>query len=74
MQIGDRIYQVMSNADMSTLKFSQTIHCGRTALDMWLSNSRIPPVHALVNICTEFEVSADWLMLGIGDMYRKKKR
>lgn len=48
--------------DLSTSAFARKLGMGQKTVDFYLRAERKPSVEFVLNICTKFNVSADWLL------------
>jgi len=60
----DRVEEVKK--DLNTSAFARVLGMGQKTVDFYLKGERKPSVEFVVNICSKFGVSADWL-LGLPD-------
>lgn len=62
--LGMRIEKVQMDSGLGIAAFSRSINCSHTALSMYKMDSRLPPLHTIMNICKVYNVDANWLLFG----------
>lgn len=68
--IGDRLYEIRAERDLSYREISRMIGTTNTVWRRWEVGETIPSAKVIIAICETFNVSADWL-LGLSE--RRKK-
>ena len=63
--IGDRIRKVRINAGMSQRKFARSVYVTRNTVYRWEKGKSVPYAHDVQHIAERFNVSCDYLILGI---------
>ena len=67
----DRIKQVMDYSQLSTTTFADTIGISRSGLTHLLTGRNQPSLDVARKILAKFpEISTEWLIMGMGDMFR----
>ena len=62
--------RLMSETDIRTrVAFAQRVGATYVAINRWENGTGVPTIDNIVNICTEFGVSPDYILLGKGDIY-----
>lgn len=68
----DRIKQVLDYSQLSTTAFADTIGISRSGLTHLLTGRNQPSLDVARKILAQFpEISTEWLIMGMGDMFRK---
>ena len=60
----NNVRKIMNNNSLSLIAFAEKIGFTQPSVSKWLSGSIKPSVDAVMSICNEFDVSADWLLFG----------
>jgi hypothetical protein len=61
---------MMSNRAVRTRKaWGERIHTDPSRINSWENMNGHPTVENLVDMCKEFSISPDWLLLGKGEMF-----
>ena len=69
--IKDRIQQIMTAKQLSPARFADTVGIQRPLVSHILSERNKPGTEVITKIATAFpSINAEWLLLGIGDMYK----
>lgn len=58
------IRKLMKQNELSLIKFAEKIGFTQPSVSKWLCGKIKPSVDAVMAICNEFDVSADWLLFG----------
>lgn len=53
----------------SRASFAQRIHTQPASISRWENETGFPTIENIADICTEFAISPDWLMMGRGQMF-----
>lgn len=62
----ERVKELRTDLGLSQPEFSERLGVGAGAVSLWERGCTIPALGTLMRICTEYDVSADWL-LGLVD-------
>ena len=57
-----RLLKIIEENDMTYGEFAKRIGASITSVKRWVGERTIPT-------CTEFNISEEWLILGVGDMH-----
>lgn len=66
MTIGKRIAQIRARTGLSQTDFAPRIDVSSSALKNYERGASDPPSRLLVKLCNDYDVGADWLLLGNG--------
>lgn len=70
-EVNDRILKLINSKKMTSQKFASMLNVQSSNISHITSKRNKPSFDLLFNILSVFpEVSSDWLLMGIGDMYR----
>ena len=62
--LGMRIEKVQLDNGLKNVAFAKSVNCNHAAMSMYKMDSRIPPLHTIMNICKVYNVDANWLLFG----------
>ena len=62
MTVGDRIREI--RGDMSQREFAEKLGISQSSISGYEKNTRLPDYDIIRKICSEFTVSADWIIIG----------
>ena len=68
-QIGDRIYFLRKQLNLSQRAFGEKIGIKKASMSSIEKNKSNPSTQTIKLICIEFNVSYDWLLDGVGDIF-----
>lgn len=68
-QIGDRIYFLRKRLNLSQRAFGEKIGIKKASMSSIEKNKSNPSTQTIKLICIEFNVSYDWLLDGVGDIF-----
>ena len=63
-EVTRRIKEVYKKSKLSQKEFAKRIGVTEATAGYYLERGCAPSVHIIASICEEFDVSADWLLLG----------
>ena len=66
MSIGKRIKDLRLERNLSQTEFAIRIGTTQDSISLWENDKRLPDTIYIINICNEFNISADYL-LGVGE-------
>jgi transcriptional regulator with XRE-family HTH domain len=66
MSLGKRIAQIRARTGLSQTDFAPRMDVSTSALKNYERGASDPPARLLVELCTTYDVRADWLLLGSG--------
>lgn len=66
MTIGDRIKELQKENGITQVQFAERLNIAQSTVSGWETNLFEPTANAIVDICREFMISADYL-LGLED-------
>jgi transcriptional regulator with XRE-family HTH domain len=66
MSLGNRIAKIRKRTGKNQVEFAQQLGVSQSAFKNYERSASDPPVSLLVHLCKEFDVGADWLILGRG--------
>ncbi len=69
MSIGQRFFEVRRKAGATQHDFAAKLGVSQSALVTYESGLRDPPACAIVEICRQFAVRPEWVLLGTGVPY-----
>ena len=73
--IKDRIQQIMDAEQLSPTRFADTIGVQRPQISHIISERNKPGTEVIAKILTTYpSISAEWLFLGIGTMYKNERK
>jgi transcriptional regulator with XRE-family HTH domain len=73
--IKDRIQKIMDAEQLSAAKFADTVGVQRSLVSHILNERNKPGTDIIIKILKTFpRLSADWLFLGVGAMYKNEKQ
>lgn len=72
--IGKRIALVRKRLGLNQINFSKSFGISQSAFKNYERGVADPPAKLIVSICLEHEVSADWLLLGVGYMDASERK
>ena len=67
--INSRILEIIKENHMTKQEFADAINISITTLYQWSLEKARVSLNIVVKICETFNVSADWLIFGEGDMH-----
>ena len=67
--IGERIRLVRKHNRLTQLEFGKHLDCSKSSIINYERNNRSPDTIFLVKLLKAFNVNANWLLLGIGNMF-----
>ncbi|MDD3594825.1 helix-turn-helix domain-containing protein [Sulfuricurvum sp.] len=67
--IGKRVSLIRSKLNMSQYDLSESIGVSQKTISQWEVDKSDPSADALQKICSSLSISANWLLLGKGDMF-----
>lgn len=70
MNVSDRLRMVLDALGLKITQAADLTGIPYRSWQNWLSGTREPGALALTAICTQLNVSADWLLTGAGEMRR----
>ncbi len=71
--INERIAKLVEKyADGNKTRFAKAIGASDTNVRMWSTTDRMPSCDVLETICRTFNVSAEWMLLGEGEMKKQE--
>ena len=62
--LGMRIEKVQFDNGLKGVDFAKSVNCKYPAMSMYKMDSRIPPLHTIINICKVYNIDANWLLFG----------
>ena len=62
--LGMRIEKVQLDNGLKGVDFAKSVNCNYRAMSMYKMDSRIPPLHTIINICKVYNIDANWLLFG----------
>ncbi|MDE6869886.1 MAG: helix-turn-helix domain-containing protein, partial [Clostridia bacterium] len=62
MSIGKRIKDLRLDRNLSQTEFAVRIGTTQDSISLWENDKRLPDTIYIINICKEFNVSADYLL------------
>ncbi|UCH96062.1 MAG: helix-turn-helix transcriptional regulator [Candidatus Aminicenantes bacterium] len=68
-QIGERIRLIRKHYRLTQLEFGKRLGCSKSSIINYEKNARSPDTIFLVKLLKEFNVNANWLLLGTGNMF-----
>lgn len=71
MTVGQRMYEIRRDADLTQTEFGELVGMSQSAVGVYESGVRPPPVSAVVRACQARGVDPNWLLFGSGIMYRE---
>ena len=66
MSLGKRLKELRLENNLSQTEFAVRIGTTQDSISLWENDKRLPDTIYIMNICSEFNISADYL-LGIGE-------
>ncbi len=66
MSLGNRIAQLRKRTGLNQVDFAQRLGVSQSAFKNYERGASEPPVSLITRLCSDFNASADWLVLGIG--------
>jgi transcriptional regulator with XRE-family HTH domain len=71
----DRIIKLMESEGLSPAQFAETVGIQRSAVSHLVTGRNKPSLEVVQKILNAFRlINSDWLILGVGAMYRKEKQ
>ena len=70
----DRIKKIRKELDLTQQEFADRLNVGRNNIAGYETGKRSPSDAVISLICREFNINADWLRTGQGDMFMKQSR
>lgn len=70
MTFADRLYQLRTTLQLNQKDFCAAVNISQGRLSDFEAGKNKPSFSALQTIAEAYSVSLDWLVLGIGDMFR----
>lgn len=67
--INSRIQEIIEENHMTKQEFANSINASVTMLYQWSLGKARVSLNVVVKICEAFNISADWLIFGEGDMH-----
>ena len=68
-KIGERIRLIRKHNRLTQLEFGERLGCSKSSIINYEKNNRSPDTIFLVKLLKEFNVNANWLLLGTGNMF-----
>ena len=68
-KIGERIRLIRKHNRLTQLEFGERLGCSKSSIINYEKNNRAPDTIFLVKLLKEFNVNANWLLLGTGNMF-----
>jgi transcriptional regulator with XRE-family HTH domain len=68
MTLGARIAELRKEHGLSQAQLAKRLGISQPAAANYERDMRDPPAQLLIRLCTEFNVNAAWLLLGVGNM------
>ena len=62
--LGMRIEKVQLDNGLTGTAFVKSVNANYAAMSMYKMDSRLPPLHVIINICKVYNVDANWLLFG----------
>lgn len=68
-EVADRINEIRKERKLSQKSFGKLLLVSQDTVSMIESGKRVPTLRLLVDICKEFSINWQWLILGKGEKY-----
>lgn len=62
MSFGDRLKKIRQSHHFTQTEMSKKLHMEQSNYSKYENNKAVPAAHIINRICSEFKVSADWLL------------
>ena len=70
----ERIKEILDSEGITKKDFAEKIGMTSQSFNDYATGKRLIPTKNLINIQKNFNISIDWLLTGIGEMYLNKKQ
>ena len=74
MELKDRIAEVRKAAGLTQKEFGEKIGVAANTVTNYESGNRTPIDAVIISICREFDINAEWLRTGNGDIHPQKSQ
>jgi len=69
----NRLKKIRIDSGLNKTQFAKKINVSQPSIGKYEDGIQLPSVDTIINICQEFNVSADWLLLGIENADTKQE-
>lgn len=67
--IHSRIVQIIRDQQITKTEFAKRLNLSQAFISQICSGAAAPSDRTISDICREFQINADWLRLGVGEMH-----
>lgn len=71
MTVGQRMYEIRRDSGLNQTNFGKLVGMSQSAVGVYESGERDPPVSAVVRACQTRGIDPNWLLFGSGIKYRE---
>ena len=68
MEISDRLTSLRKSLGINQIPFAKQIGASQSAYANYERGATAIPINLAVKICRDYDISAEWLLLGVGSM------
>lgn len=70
IQLKERIKKIRKELDLTQQKFADKLGVKRNTIAMYEMGKTLPSKQTITSICREFNVNEEWLINGVGEMFK----
>lgn len=70
---GGRLEKLITDSGLTGRDIANSLKVSEALVSMWRTNERAPKLRQVVDLCKYLDVSADYLLLGRGNMYYEEE-